>query len=421
MWSVVAVEMADVQGNKSPGWARAVLFDALVAIGSYLMAYRLRFAGAEIGTFLPTALRSLPLVVCCQVAVLALAGLYRFEQARWMLRLLGGAIVGTLAGATATRLLLGFEGISRVSFAVDGLLLALSAFAWRGADALRRLARRTKAVDRAGGAMVDRSESITSFEAGLLGIFRYRELLKNLVLKDLKLKYRGSVFGFIWSLVNPLLMIAVYTVAFTYILRVHTEGFVFLLLVGILAWTFFASSATMSTASIVESGGLVKSVFFPRAILPIATVLFNLCQYLLTLLVLLPIMLAIFRVPVTSSILLFPIFLSLQILFTIGVALALSTGTTFFRDIRHLLEIALSVTFWLTPIVYELRQVPEAFRTPILLSPMSPFVVAYQQIFYYQQRPDAAVWLLAVTYAAVALLTGTALLVAYEDRFAEQV
>ena len=90
---------------------------------------------------------------------------------------------------------------------------------------------------------------MTTLRAMALSLYRYRELLKNLVLKDIKLKYRGSVFGFLWSLANPLLMMVVYTVAFTHILRIRREGFVFSLMLGLLSWTFFANSAGMSTGS----------------------------------------------------------------------------------------------------------------------------------------------------------------------------
>lgn len=269
--------------------------------------------------------------------------------------------------------------------------------------------------------LVDRTAERDSLRATLVGLVRYRGLLKHLVLKDLKLKYRGSVFGFMWSLLNPLLMIAVYTTAFRYILNVRTEGFVFLLLIGILAWTFFVNSAMMSTGSIVDNGGLLKSIFFPRAILPIATVLFNFAQYALTALVFLPVMLLLFRKAPAAPMLLYPVFLALQVLFTVGVALILATGTAFFRDIRHLLEIALSMLFWLTPIVYELDNVPERLRLPLLLSPLSPYVVAYKQMFFYGEWPDRSVWIVAAAYAFGALAIGSALLLAFEDRFAEQV
>jgi lipopolysaccharide transport system permease protein len=268
--------------------------------------------------------------------------------------------------------------------------------------------------------LVDRSQEMTTLRAVVLSLYSYRELLKNLVLKDIKLKYRGSVFGFLWSLANPLLMIVVYAVAFTFILRIRGEGFVFYLMLGQLSWTFFASSAAMSTGAIVDNAGLLKSVLFPRAILPIGTVLFNLVQYLLTISVFLPAMMVWYQVPLSTSMVLFPLFLALQVVFTIGIALILATATAFFRDVRHLLEVALAVLFWTTPIVYELRHVPERLQPLILASPVSSFVLAYQQLFFYRVWPDATVWLVTSAQALGAFVVGTLLFLAFEDRFTEQ-
>jgi ABC-type polysaccharide/polyol phosphate export permease len=164
----------------------------------------------------------------------------------------------------------------------------------------------------------------------------------------------------------------------------------------------------------------MKSVRFPPAILPIATVLFNLAQYLLTIVVFLPVMMLAYRIPPASPMLLYPIFLGLQVLFTVGVALLLAAGTAFFRDIRHLLEIALSILFWLTPIVYLVAQVPEPFRTVVLLTPLSPYIVAYQQMFYYRQWPQSEVWVASVVYAFGALYVGSRLFLSVEDRLSEQ-
>jgi len=270
-------------------------------------------------------------------------------------------------------------------------------------------------------AMANRTAEAPSIRRTLAGLRQYRHLLRNLVLKDLKLKYRGSVVGFLWSLANPLLMAVVYTFAFTKILRVGSEGFVFYLMLGLLAWTFFSSSATMSTGAIADNGGLVKSVAFPRAILPIATVLFNLAQYLLTVLVILPLMMAYSGIPLAAPMLLFPAFVVLQALFTIGVALILATATTFFRDVRHLVDVALAVLFWATPILYDLSQLPDRLRHLILLSPLSPYVVAYHEIFYDRRWPDTAIWATTVGYASVTLALGLWLIVRHEDSFAEQV
>jgi homopolymeric O-antigen transport system permease protein len=414
---------APERGPLEPAASRVAgfLLDTALAFGCYFAAYRLRFEGNALAEFLPSAVRTVPLVAASQLAAIAATGTYVYRQGRrWLPRLVLGVVSGTVAGAVLTNLVFGFERVSRVSFLVDALLLMLSAFAWRSVVAVSRLVRTAREERRESLVLEDRSAPPT-VSAGVLGIMRYRELLRNLVLKDLKLKYRGSVFGFVWSLANPLLMVAVYTLAFTYILQVRTEGFVFLLLLGLLTWGFFASSAMMATGAIVDAGGLIRSAGFPRAILPVATVLFNLAQYLLSLAVLLPLALVIFRVAPSPAILLFPVFLLLHILFTTGVALTIATATTFFRDVRHLVEIALSALFWTTPIVYAYQNVPEVLRLPVLLSPVSPFVVAYQDIFYYARTPAGPVWLVAFGYASVAFVLGASFFVTCEDQLAEHV
>jgi lipopolysaccharide transport system permease protein len=267
--------------------------------------------------------------------------------------------------------------------------------------------------------MVDRAAAVDSFGRTLAGLYRYRELLKNLVLKDLKLKYRGSVLGFLWSLFNPLLMIGVYTFAFQYIMRVPVQGFVFYLMLGILAWTFFVNSLMMSTGAIIDNGGLLKSVFFPRAILPVATVCFNFAQYLLTVLVFLPLMMAVYGVRPSPVMLAYPAFLALQLIFTAGLALLLSTWTAFFRDVRHFLEIVLAMLFWMTPIVYQLGQVPERLRPFVRLSPMTPFITAYHDMFFDGRWPSRSVWLLSTVYATVAITAGLAVMLKHEDSFSE--
>jgi ABC-2 type transport system permease protein len=401
----------------------SVLADTGLATIMYLASYWLRFQGDHLETFFPRTLSTLPLVVVAQMAALqALRAYARLPRVDWLLRVVLGVFAGAAMAAAILSATTGLGGVSRMVFVADALLLSIAAVGWRGAWVLRARAR-LRATARAplDDELVDRSEEMTTLGAVFVSIFSYRELLKNLVLKDLKLKYRGSVFGFIWSLANPLLMIVVYALAFTYVLRVRSERFVFYLMLGQLSWTFFANSASMSTGSIVENSGLIKSVFFPRAILPVGTVLFNLAQYVLTVSVFLPAMLLWYQVPLATPMALFPVFLALQTAFTIGVALILATATAFLRDIRHLLEVALAALFWATPILYELRQVPERLRLLILLSPMSPFIVAYQKLFFYREWPEPTVWLVAAIYAVGAFIIGTMLILAFEDRFTEQV
>jgi ABC-type polysaccharide/polyol phosphate export permease len=418
---------------KSPGDATDVLIeqpasrlmalavDAALAVGCYFAAFALRFDAAEFSTFLPSALRTLPLITVSQVAALLAFRAYTYRRGRrWFPRLLAGILSGTAAGALLEWLTYGFQGISRISFAVDAVLFSLAAFGWRAAIGLIRLARVAREAQARPHEMEDRSAP-PSVSAGLLGLVRYRELLRNLVLRDVKLKYRGSVFGFFWSLANPILMVFTYTVAFRYIMQVRTEGFIFNLLLGLLNWTFFTSSAMMSTGSVVGAGALVKSVAFPRVILPVATVLFNLVQFVFAIAVFLPLLLVMFGIVPTPAILLFPLLLTLQILFTSGVAFALASLTSFFRDVSHILEIGLAILFWTTPILYQYGSLPEYLQVPILLSPMSSFIVAYQEMFHYGRVPGLPIWLAAGSWAVGMFVLGASLFVDTEDQLAEQV
>ena len=403
-----------------PSWLLCVLLDALLGVSAYIASYWLRFDSERLAAFLPGAWSTVPLVAGAQILALGALQAYAPKpKTSWLSRVVAGVVLGTAVSALLLRVAVGFQGISRMAFAADAVLLSIAAIGWRGAWVLRARAR-ARAVARASVAdLVDRADEMT-LGTVLVSLYRYRNLLKALVLKDLKLKYRGSVFGFLWSLANPLLMIVVYTLAFRYILGMRSEMFVFYLMLGQLAWTFFASSIMMSTASIVDNSSLLRTVVFPRAILPIATVLFNLAQYLLTIAVFLPLMFAWYRIPFVEPMILFPVVLALHVAFTIGIALILATTTVFFRDVRHLVEVALAVLFWTTPIIYQLDRVPESLRLLILLSPMSPFVTAYQRLFYFREWPEPTLWLVTITYALGAFVVGMALVLAFEDRFTEQ-
>jgi len=403
-----------------PSWLLGVFLDALMGVSAYIASYWLRFDSERLAAFLPLAWSTVPLVVGAQILALGTLQAYAPRpKASWLSRVVAGIVLGTGGAAALLWVAVGLQGMSRMAFAADALLLSVAAIGWRGVWVLRARVR-ARALARASVAeLVDRADEMT-LGTVLVSLYRYRSLLKALVLKDLKLKYRGSVFGFLWSLANPLLMIVVYTLAFTFILGMRTKMFAFYLMLGQLAWAFFASSMMMSTASIVDNSGLLRTVVFPRAILPIATVLFNFAQYLLTIAVFLPLMFAWYRIPLVEPMLLFPVVLVLHVAFTIGIALILATITVFFRDVRHLVEVALAVLFWLTPIVYELDRVPERLRLLILLSPMSPFVIAYQKLLFFREWPEATVCLVAVIYAVGAFVAGVALVLAFEDRLTEQ-
>ncbi|MDI6773429.1 MAG: ABC transporter permease [bacterium] len=244
--------------------------------------------------------------------------------------------------------------------------------------------------------------------ADVVAHLRYRDLLFSLVLTELKVKYRGSTLGFLWSLLNPLALILIYSVAFRYIIRIQIERFTVFLIAGLLPWGFFASSATASTISLMVNAGLLKKVHFPREILPAATVLFNLIQTLLALAVFLP-SLFVLRGSVPWTLVFYPVVLAIQAVFVLGVALGLSALTVSFRDLRHLTEVGLTMLFWLTPIVYRISMVPAGMQAAFRLNPMTSFVSVYQDIAYWGRPPSAGDFLVLAGWAVGALLVGWAI------------
>jgi lipopolysaccharide transport system permease protein len=385
------------------------------------LAWRMRLTPSEFAELLPTILSNTRVMIITQSIVLLGIVAARADQ-RSVKALTVGALAGPLLGALWIWHTQGPTGLPRGVAASYAWLYWLLGLAWRSAWILRRASAFSGVSplpvrDTDGLEPRERSRARARSLRSVLG---YRELLRNLVLKDLKLKYRGSVLGFVWSLVNPLIMTAIYSLAFTYVVGITQRAYVMYLLLGLLAWNFFVASASMSTGSIVDSGSFVKGVYFPRLILPLATVLFNLSQYLLTTIVFLPMMLLFYRVAPTTMMLLFPVAIGLQTVFTYGIALALSAGTARFRDVRHFLEIALQVIFWMTPIVYETAGKTVQVRAALLLSPLAPFITVYHQLFYYQIWPDASVWMTCVLYTTAAFLGGAALFTSCEERFAEQ-
>jgi len=403
------------------GWPAALL-DATVGAVSVLLAYSIRFPASEMTHFLASAWLVLLAMILLQIVVGATVGLYSSQgQGMWPVRLgfaaIGGAVVAML-GAFA----FGMEqGVSLGAIVSEVPLFGFGATLWRAVVGLFvRKQMRRELRDRFGDAdLIEIGSDLGSMTGGVLRTWDYRHLLLNIVAKDLKLKYQRSLLGFAWSLLNPLVMIAVYAVAFTYILRVPTPRFVLFILNGLLAWNFFVGAVTSASEALTSNAPLQKSVLFPRTILPFSAVLFNLTLYLLTLVVLLPVMMLFYGVSPAPRMLLFPVFLLLQVVFITGLVLLLSTASTMFRDVKHLIEVGINILFWLTPIIYEATMIPEKFQRLAVLSPMASFVRAYQDIFYYAVVPSSLVWAVATVYAAGTFVCGLSVFLANEDRFSD--
>jgi lipopolysaccharide transport system permease protein len=260
----------------------------------------------------------------------------------------------------------------------------------------------------------------------LANLLKFRGLIQSLVVRELKARYRGSVLGFFWSFVNPLLLLLIYTFVFTEVLPgthpAEIEPYALFMFCGILPWTWFSSSLIESSNVLISGGNLIKKVLFPAEVLPIVTVLSNMVHFFLGL----PI-LAAFLVYYRASLhpgelVWFPVIVVVQLLLTVGLALIVSSLTVHFRDIKDLLANLLTFWFFATPIIYPMAAAPEPGRRFLNLNPFTHLAISYQEILFYNGPFGHWKWLLALLIASAGLfLFGYFLFDRLRDSFAEEV
>ena len=261
-------------------------------------------------------------------------------------------------------------------------------------------------------------------------LYAYRELIRNLVIRDLKVRYKNSVLGVLWSLLNPLLMTLVFTIVFTLMLpSSDIPKFPVFFMSGFLSWNFFSASVISATGSIVGNAHLIKKVYFPREILPLSVVLSNLVNYLVALIVLFA-MLLVFRVRLSLAVLMLPLVILAQVLFTLGIAFLLSAANVFYRDTQHILEIVMQAWFFLTPIFYPIDILPKSQELLGMtidvqlwlrrLNPMASLVASYQDIFYWGSPTGLDFFLRTFVTCVIVFLIGYAVFCRFSSVFGEQ-
>ena len=228
-----------------------------------------------------------------------------------------------------------------------------------------------------------------------INVWNYRELLGNLVRKELKVKYKNSVLGFVWTLLNPMLYLVVFSVVFTVVLKVQVPDYAIFFLSGLLAWNFFATALSAGTGSIVGNSQLVQKVWFPREILPLASMGAALVHFFLQMLVLAGAMAVFGRSPNFDY---FPALLLAMIALLIlcaALSIALSAINVYLRDTEHLLELVLLAWFWLSAIVYPYAQLASEVDRKFgvrwewiaCLNPVIPIVNTFQKALYNPSSP----------------------------------
>ncbi len=261
-------------------------------------------------------------------------------------------------------------------------------------------------------------------------IVRYRGLIRNLVVSELKIRYKNSALGFIWSLLNPLGMMIVFTVVFGVLWPNNSiEKYPLFLLCGLLPWNFFAASINSSTNSVVFNGNLIKKVYFPREVLPISAVLAQLVNFLLAFVVLFAVLL-IFPSNLSPWLPFLPVVIIIQTIFTLGVALILSTLNVFYRDTVIILEVVLLAWFFLTPIFYSVEMLPVSYdlsgitlnvrRIYYIANPMASIVNMYRDMLYYGYRTDIDFFLRTTATALTVFGFGFWFFTRLSGRFGEE-
>ena len=261
-------------------------------------------------------------------------------------------------------------------------------------------------------------------------LWRYRELIRNLVVSSLKSRYKNSALGFVWSLLNPLGMMLVFTIVFGFLMPdVRVEKYPLFVLTGLLPWNFFSASINAGLYSVVGSANLVKKVYFPREVLPIASVLSQLVNFLLAFSILFAALL-IFQADFSPWLWTLPFVILIQTVFTTGVVLVLSTLNVFYRDTAMITEVVMLAWFFLTPVVYSLALLPNTIqvlgvtiplqRLVYIFNPMASLIAIYRDLLYWGYRTDIDFFVRTAVTALIVFAFGYWFFLRYSERFGEE-
>ena len=244
------------------------------------------------------------------------------------------------------------------------------------------------------------------------------ELLLLLTVRDVKLRYEGTILGFLWTLAKPLLLALVFSFALSTVLRLKVEGppYVLFLLAALFPWTWFQSSVQFSAASFSSNAALLKKVYFPRFVLPFSAITSQLIHFVLSIPILaLFLLIADYR-PGPEWLIGVPLLMAIQLLMLAGAVLLVASINVFLRDLEHLVEVLMILWFYLTPILYPLSMVKDRLGSIIYLNPMASLIQAWRDLFLYDQLPGFDIWP-ALVFAAITLVAGIIVFKTLEERF----
>lgn len=316
-------------------------------------------------------------------------------------------------GKKVTSLRIDFAGGEGSCYTISGILLTLpEAAAWSVEGAALCIVIGLLI----GGCLLFLLREGRNFGVYLQALKKYRYLLEDMVLRDIKLKYRRSVIGLLWSVLNPLLMMVVLTAVFQNLFRFSVENFAVYYLTGWLIFNFITEATTGAMTSVLGAGALIRKVYIPKYIFPMQKCIFSFVNMIFSLIALIVVMLVL-RVRIAWSMLLIPIPLILALIFSVGVGMILATAAVFLRDVIHLYGVFTMVWMYLTPIIYPEEILTGMMQTVMRLNPLYYFVSCFRKITLYGSMPGMTELIIMGSCSVVSLLLGAAVFKKKQDRF----
>lgn len=250
-------------------------------------------------------------------------------------------------------------------------------------------------------------------------LYAYREMIISLVRKDLRGRYKGSVLGFLWTFLNPLLQLAVFTVVFSVIMKAGYEQYYIFLFVALVPWIFFSTSIQDGSICVIKEKELIKKIYFPRAVLPVAAVTGGLVNMVLVMAVLLVVIMFSGRDINFVALLFLPVAIIVQYILCLGIAMLVSGLTVYFRDLQYILGIVVMALQYMTPVMYGTDMVPAKLMFLFRLNPMTPVIEMYRSILYYAEIPSLSGIGVSAIFGVAIFIAGSVCFSKLQRGFAE--
>ena len=251
-------------------------------------------------------------------------------------------------------------------------------------------------------------------------LYEYRTMIGSMIRRDLRGRYKASALGFAWTFLNPLLQLAVYTLVFSTIMRAGIKDYYLFLFVALIPWIFFSTSVSAGASCVMAQKDIVKKIYFPREVLPISHVTCQLVNMLLSMVVVLAVLLLSGKGISFKAMLYLPPVIVAEYLLALSITMIVSAVTVYLRDLEHVLVIITMAWQFLTPVMYSIDMVPEQIQTIFHLNPMTPIIIAYRDILYYQKAPELGTLTQGVIFSIILLVAGWNVFGHLKKHFAEE-